>query len=364
MRDDFADCLLARYVAAGEDVEIDLLLTRILDEVARPIVSRIVASVLRHPAETEEAEDVVADTIMHLLRRLRALRADPSHPIDDLRGYIATCAYNGCHERLRERYPARNRLRNHLRYLLNHHSELAVWRSGQYSLVCGRREWIGRDPLPGDFADRWNVAARSDPSAANHGQIARLVSEAFLETGGPLELEVLVSAIARLINLDQVRVDLRPDSASTSGEPAADSWLELQSSLRAVWDDIRLLSVRQRVALLLNLRDEHGREILSLLPLTRTATMAQIADALQMPLGELAAFWNELPLSDAVIGRLLDASSQQVTKLRRLARERLRRMSTRREQSVTSPGRQNLTGESESLSTEVPLATRRGGSTP
>jgi len=46
-----------------------------------------VATVVR--ARIEDTEDVVSDTLTHLLYRLRDAKNDTSCPIHDLRGYIA-----------------------------------------------------------------------------------------------------------------------------------------------------------------------------------------------------------------------------------------------------------------------------------
>jgi RNA polymerase sigma factor (sigma-70 family) len=353
MHDDSADRLLRQYLAAGSDSEVEIHLTHILDDLAKPIITRIVVAELHGPAAIEEAEDVVSDTVMHLLRRLRDLKDDSSQPIHDLRGYIAACAYNECHEHLRERYPARNRLRNHLQYFLKHHPEFALWRGSDCRLVCGYRDWVGRDTVSTNHIDDLSLAASSDPAAENHAQINRLVSATFAHLGAAVPLDVLVEAIARLINLEQRRVELPLYSSELTDPPAADSRLELRFSLHQLWDDIRQLSPRQRTALLLNLRDAHGREILSLLPQTRTATIAEIAATLQIPITELAKLWRELPLNDVMIGERLAASRQQVIKLRRLARERLRRMATRREQVVD---------RRQTPSADIPVAKKLGGS--
>ena len=135
--------------------------------------------------------------------------------------------------------------------------------------------------------------------------------------------------MARLIDLEQQRVEVPLESVALT-ETAADEAMELRASLRQLWDDVRELAPKQRAALLLNLRDAHGRECLSLLPLTRTATIAEIASAVEMPAERFAELWNELPLSDATIGELLQLTARQVIKLRRLARERLRRMEKNR----------------------------------
>jgi len=86
------------------------------------------------------------------------------------------------------------------------------------------------------------------------------------------------------------------------------------------------------VALLLNLRDAEGRGVLALMPLTETATLREIATALDMPPRELAQIWNQLPVEDAVIAERLGLTRQQVINLRKSARERLWRRTAKSEE--------------------------------
>jgi DNA-directed RNA polymerase specialized sigma24 family protein len=111
-----------------------------------------------------------------------------------------------------------------------------------------------------------------------------------------------------------------PDSRSNT---AAD--LEQRLWLRTLWSEIRQLPPRQRVALILHLRDERGRSAAALLPLTGTASMRQIAAALEIPAQQFAQLWNRLPIDDAAIAGLLGTTRQQVINLRKAARERLGR---------------------------------------
>jgi DNA-directed RNA polymerase specialized sigma24 family protein len=350
MEDESSAELLRQYLAAVDEADADRRLGQILEEVATPLVRRIVASVVRDSAAFADAEDIVADTLMDLLRRLRDARRDDSHPINDLPRYVVTCAYNRCHERLRERYPARNRLRNQLRYLCNHDRELALWRSAQGEMVCGFREWVGRE-TGGESLDGIRLAARNDPAAENRAQVATLVPALLHEVGAPVALDALTAAIARLIGVEQQRTEVPLNELEVSAGLNAHAALEERISLRQLWADVRKLAWKQRVALLLNLRDVHGRECLSLLPLTRTATIAEIAAVVGMPAERFAELWNDLPLTDAAIGELLEATPRQVIKLRRLARERLRRMAKR-------GGDQNLRLDLDSSSRGISIVTR------
>ena len=110
-------------------------------------------------------------------------------------------------------------------------------------------------------------------------------------------------------------------------DPAAElnTALDQRLRLKRLWAEICQLPLRQRAALLLNLRDAQGRGVITLLPLTRIATIRQIAEALAMTAEQLAAVWSDLPFEDAAIARSLGITRQQVINLRKSARERLAR---------------------------------------
>jgi DNA-directed RNA polymerase specialized sigma24 family protein len=110
--------------------------------------------------------------------------------------------------------------------------------------------------------------------------------------------------------------DPRPDAA----------WrLSTKATLSALWREVGELPPRQRAALLLSLRDEQGGTALLLFPVTGTATIRQIAEALHLGPERFAELWNALPLDDRRIAELLGVTRQQVINLRKAARERLTR---------------------------------------
>jgi len=86
-----------------------------------------------------------------------------------------------------------------------------------------------------------------------------------------------------------------------------------------LWVEIRLLPVNQRLALLLNMKDN----AILLFPLCGVASIRQIATVLEMQPEKLAALWNNLPMDDNALAALLDLSRQQVINLRMSARKRL-----------------------------------------
>lgn len=114
--------------------------------------------------------------------------------------------------------------------------------------------------------------------------------------------------------------------ASRIDEAASiESSLVYRSALVEVWREIDLLPSRQRIALLLGLRDEHGSAITSLLILLRIVTFDELAAAVELSSDDLAAIWDQLPLPDLAIAERLDLTRQQIINLRKSARERLAR---------------------------------------
>jgi hypothetical protein len=108
------------------------------------------------------------------------------------------------------------------------------------------------------------------------------------------------------------------EKASEQYRPA-----ETRPTLGRLWKEICELPLRQRVALLLALKDGEGLDAVSLLGNAGVATMREISEVLEMKPADLAAMWDDLPLDDAAIAERLGIARQQVINLRKSARQRL-----------------------------------------
>jgi hypothetical protein len=142
--------------------------------------------------------------------------------------------------------------------------------------------------------------------------------------GGPIPFDDAVEIVAWLWGVDDpVTVSEVKAREVPSGEAHTGLRMELTQWLAALWQQIRELPRPQRVALLLNLRAGPETAAVTLLPVTGTATIDQIAETLGFPAEEFAAMWNSLPLEDLAIAGHLGLTRQQVINLRKSARERL-----------------------------------------
>lgn len=293
-----------------EDAErlLAVLLTGETDTLIRGIVRRTLCG-----SAAAEVEDVRSEVLLLLIRRLRRLKAAGApEPIADFPAYVATVAHHACYAYLRRQRPHWMRLRNQVRYIVSHDAELSVQQEGERS-VC---------------------ATQSADVTREHADIHRLPLRGLVRTvvrraGGRMYVDDLVREIAELRGVQDAAL-ISPGSSDAMerlADPQAPVTERLDdvAYLRRIWSEVQQLPLRQRWALLLNLRGERGEGMLALLPLTGIATIRHIADALQIPAGELAAMWTDLPLDDRRIAERLGVSRQQVINLRKSARARLAR---------------------------------------
>ncbi|MCM3900871.1 MAG: hypothetical protein ND866_04130 [Pyrinomonadaceae bacterium] len=350
------DDLLLPFLVESSEAESEAILEELVLKHAQPLIRNIISFKLRASSarwtdsrDRYEVEDISNEVIVRLVRTLRACKSSPREkPITSLRGYVAAMAYNALDEYLRQKYPRRFSLKNRIRYILTHQPGLTLWEGGNRKTLCGFARWshlkkaeansllLARSDLD-DFLHKTFPA--TDLKGLNPTDLVAAVCEF---AGSPLEIDDLVTVLAEILgirdappltelgnksldNLPQLSFDPRrmiDEKSDYQGEIE-----KVRIRLQRVWIEIVQLPLRQRMALLLNLRDENGGAAITLLPMLRIASIQQIAEALEMSSEELADIWNKLPLDDAAISEKLGATRQQIANLRKCARERLSRRS-------------------------------------
>lgn len=324
-----ADTLLARYIECTDKHESEALIEALAVEHAQPSIRKIVRYKLGFQAgsETQDIEDVSGEVMVELLTRLQAMKEGAAGGIESFSAYTAVAAYHACNEYLRRKYPNRHRLKNRLRYLLNNEKKLALWEtSGDW--ICGLSQWrlTGTAPAPSDRVSRWRELLHDLPHGPSSSHPADLLAAVFERLRGPVEFDELVEIMAWLWGVEDVVAV--PESSAREVESAdagVAQRLELTQWLARLWAEIRELPQAQRTALLLNLRSDPGGPAVHLLPITGTAGIPEIADALGLTPEELAEIWNSLPLEDLAVAARMGLTRQQVINLRKSARERLSR---------------------------------------
>ena len=335
------DELLLPFLRATEEEGHEILAALIANHV-EPLVKQIVHRKLcpRREGDTQrrqDAEDVSREAIVNVIRRLRAARADSKRPgIASLGSYVAVTAYNACNDYVRQKYPERHRLNNRLRYVLAHQETFDLWEGPDNQWLCGLRGWRGSQPMEGgagsgaNLEDCSEVVGRLARSDVQGRELVLLLAEVLTCVGRPVPFEDLVNRFAYLWGLNAVselRLSHAADGLSPTGQRDESLLirLELRAYLRRLWAEICVLPLHHRSALLLNLRDSRGQDIITIFVDTSVATIRQIAEALSMPVTEFVELWNDLPCDDVTIAQRLGLTRQQVVSLRQSARRRLAR---------------------------------------
>lgn len=332
------DSRLAVFLEASSDTEawqaLDALLTGDLDALMQQTVARRLA---RSRRMADHLEDVVREARLKLTAKLWSLRGHAGEPIENISAYCVTTSERACYGFLRREFPERTRLRNRLRYALTHHPKTTLEEDEQGVWRC-RTAGVRRVGPPGStqsflegpqaHAGMHNV----DLSAALPTMVEHLLSTC----DQPVEFDRFVDAIALLLGVSDTPPPASASYPHPTGQlepadhaPSISAVLEQRSTLEEVWNELITLPVRQRAALLLNLRDGDGGATLQLLPATGLVSQARIAEALEISEDELVRLWDDLPLDDQSIALRLGVTRQQVINLRKSGRARLSRRLSR-----------------------------------
>ncbi len=306
-QDDIVD-LLPQFLNCSDPALAERLLARLIEEDAQPIVDKIVRSKIR----SSTGEDVRSEVIADLISRLRELKKSGEREnIRDFRAYSAVAAYHGCDKYYRRAFPQRYKLESQLRYLLGKHARLGIWIAADGEWMCGEKS--GNRVLP-----RLGTRVKVEREAV------RLVEQILEGSSAPLPFNDLVERVARHWQISD-KWELRSSDVANQA-PSVEMKLTQRAWLKRVWVEISSMPRAQRISLLLNLHDERGQAALTLLPATGVATVAQIAEAVEMSEEELTRLWKGLPLDDLLIAARLGLNRQRVIDLRRKARQKLSKL--------------------------------------
>ena len=332
------DLLLLSYLHSPLKAERDRTLSELVLVRAAPVVRHTLRQRLNFYVDhtganpdNPEAEDLYQDIIAKLIERLHEAKADPERQeIRDIRQYVTRVAVNACNDYLRGKSPARSRLKDNLRDLLDRHPDFLLWRGGAGETLCGFRVWEGRnithassekikqlENMPEAF-----IRDKFPRESVQQVSLTRLVAEVFDWVGGPIDIERLVGAIVRLHGVRDHNIESLDDEKFDWQERLVDSTVrcdtrvEAREMLARLWEEIRRLPEKQRDTICLSFEDSTGEDLFSLLLDAEVGTLPQIASELGLSLERLTTLWRDMPMDSARIAAELGASRQQVNKWR------------------------------------------------
>ena len=340
------DEILIPLLRVSDEPESQRLMMQIISEHASPVIRDIINYKLGRTSErpehygrdNPETEDIYNEVVVQLLARLKEFKTNPRQKaISQLHSYVAVVTYHCCYRYLRQIYPQRHILKNRLRYLLTHQAGFSLWEGVNREVISGFTAWreggravavkskvrqLGDDPGALELAELL-------ASDAGRARLADVLAAIFVYVEGPLELDELVKIVARLLGIKdkpQMSVAEVDEAELLPGDkPDIAEEVDRRDYLQKLWREVSELPLPQRQSLLLNLREAEGRGCIELFHLAGVATIEHIAEALEIPMEQFAALWNELPLDDLAIAERLGRTRQQVINLRKSARARLAR---------------------------------------
>jgi RNA polymerase sigma factor (sigma-70 family) len=327
------DSILLPLLQTRDEAESQRLLEHLIADHILPVSKEIIYHKLRPHTDgqkQQDSEDVQNNVVLKLLSTLRECKHNPDfRSIGNFRSYVAVTTYNACNEYLRQRFPQRHSLKNQLRYLFTHFPQLAMWNKEDGKAVCGLMEMKEQNGVSTSQGEIISLASRAGSLGLNNQPLIDSVITILKLLPAPVELDDLVGLVAEAKGI-------KDEAAQSEGEegesllermadagPPVDRSVEQRLYLQRLWKEICELPLRQRLALLLNLKDEYGNSQVEMLPFTGVATMRQIAGVLEMSEEAFAELWNELPMEDAQIAERLNLTRQQIINLRKSARQRL-----------------------------------------
>ncbi len=246
--------------------------------------------------------------------------------------YAASVADTVLADYARQRRPEWARLKRQLVYLCETQRGpklFSRWQAGRETLV-GLAAWTGRRARSNERLARVCADPRAFLREVHQGADAstltlpELLKSLLTWLDTPVDIDALTSLVAAILGLEEpVTTSLDAIPEDRAPVKASDEIAELLDRMasetfrRAAWAEICSLLPRQQAALLLGMERE---EIVLLAGGARG-----LKEALGLDEPETAQLWSALPLPDARIARRLAATVQQVSNLRKCARERLAR---------------------------------------
>ncbi len=341
------DATLLSFLQAVEESERERLLSELVLTHAAPVVRNTLRQRLGYFVDRSganpnnpEAEDLYHDVITRLIAKLHELRADPhEEKISDVRQYVASVAANACHDYLRAKSPARSRLKNNLRDLLDRHPDFSLWMNEVNEYLCGFAAWRNRElsqassknlkhllEKPEEFKSK--IFSREDVLRL---PLTRMVAEIFNHVGGPIKLYPLVEILAVLLEVKDQPVksldsqDTYPNRQFIASAFRCETRLELRETLRQLWEEIRRLPQKQRDTFCLSFADDNGDDLFSRLIDAEVVTLPRLAEELGLTLERLITLWRDMPMDNHALAIELGATRPQINKWRYRALQQLRK---------------------------------------
>src|ERR1051325_5621280 len=279
------DNVLVPYLTADDEGERRQQLDDLVTLRAAPLIRKVLRRTLGFyvnaqgiNGSNQDAEDLYQEALTRIIQVLNQLLTSSITDIANFEGYVSRVTSNICMDFLREKSPARTRLKDTLRDLFRRHGDLVSWEY-EGEILCGFAAWrnTGKSAFPDqDMRDLETKLesfqslrfADEDVKAA---PLSQVLAELFDWIGGPVDIDALVRMVAYLLNIKDQQIDSfdekgdRWDVYFVASTQSGESHARANELLALLWQAITALPAEQRDSFAFGFEDEAGQDLFTVL---------------------------------------------------------------------------------------------------
>jgi RNA polymerase sigma factor (sigma-70 family) len=337
------DSVLEPYLTADDEPERQQHLDELVTLRAAPLIRKVLrrrlgfyVSAQGINARNQDAEDLYQEALTRVIQVLKQLHASPTVTnIANFEGYVSRVTSNICMDYLREKSPARTRLKDTLRDLFRRHGDLVSWEY-EGEILCGFVAW--RNTGKSTFSDQDTreletkleafQSVRFADEDVRAAPLSQVIAELFDWIGGPVDIDALVRMVAYLLNVkDQPIASFDDQGARWDAyfkSQGGESHAHANELLARLWRAITKLPAEQRDAFAFGFEDEAGQDLFTVLLDAGIVTWDELAVGMQRSLEELAKLRMRMPMDGANAAGVLGTERKNVWKWRYRAIRTLR----------------------------------------
>ena len=331
------DSVLEPYLTADDEPERQQQLDELVTLRAAPLIRKVLrrrlgfyVSAQGINASNQDAEDLYQEALTRVIQVLNQLHTSPTVTnIANFEGYVSRVTSNICMDFLREKSPARTRLKDTLRDLFRRHGDLVSWEY-EGEILSGFIAW--RNTGKSTFSDQDTRELETKLEAfqsirfadedVRAAPLSQVLAELFDWIGGPVDIDALVRMVAYLLNIKDQQIASFDDQGASwdtyfkANIHTAESHARANELLARLWHAIRELPAEQRDAFAFGFEDEAGQDLFTILLDAAIVTWDELAHGMQRPVKELAKLRMQMPMDGTVAAEILGTERKNVWKWR------------------------------------------------
>lgn len=339
------DNVLVPYLTADDEEERRQQLDDLVTLRAAPLIRKVLRRTLGFyvnaqgiNGSNQDAEDLYQEALTRIIQVLNQLHtSSTATDIANFEGYVSRVTSNICMDFLREKSPARTRLKDTLRDLFRRHGDLVSWEY-EGEILCGFAAWrnTGKSAFPDQDMRELETKleafqsirfADEDVKAA---PLSQVLSELFDWIGGPVDIDSLVRLVAYLLNIKDHQIASFDDQGARwdvyfkANIHSAESHAQANELLARLWHAITELPGEQRDAFTFGFEDEAGQDLFTVLLGAGIVTWDELADGMQRSVEEIGKLRMQMPMDGSVAADVLGTERKNVWKWRYRAIRKLK----------------------------------------